>query len=89
MDWNEIRRTGTSGVRPDEWPEDVYAISMEGLALLGIHSKKRKLFWDGNEIVTRSVVRLGKYELGLAAIASVSTFGMFVLSLGAAVGWWN
>ena len=40
-DWEEIRKMISSGARPDEWPEDVYAMTWDSLALLGIHSKER------------------------------------------------
>lgn len=89
MDWAKIRKTRLSSERPSEWPDGVYAISFDGLSLLGVHEKEDKLYWDGREIVTRRVVQLGKVELWLAFFATVATVGMFVLSLGKAVGWWS
>lgn len=87
INWDEIRRLGSTGERPSDWPEGVYAISLDTLSLIGVHDKDNKLYWDGNEIVTRSVVRLGTKELWLAAIASFSTLGMFVLALISTFGW--
>ena len=89
MNWDEIRRLRTSGERADEWPEGVYAINFDTLSLIGVHENDDKLYWDGKEIVTRSVVRLGTKELWLAAIASFSTLGMFFLAFGRTIGWWN
>jgi hypothetical protein len=89
MDWAEIRKNRLSKERPDEWPDGVYGISMSGAGLLGVHEKTNKLYWDGKEIVTRNIVRLGTVELWFAGIATASTFGIFVLGVGRVAGWWN
>lgn len=86
-DFDEIRKYAGTGERPDDWPEEVYSIGLDTLSLLGVHAMDNTLFWDGKEIVTRTVVRLGSKELWLAGIASFSTLGMFVLALGEAAGW--
>jgi len=62
-------------LRPDDWPPGVYGIGLDSLSLLGVHEKENKIYWDGHEIITRSIVRLGTKELWLAAIASLSTLG--------------
>ncbi len=87
MDWEQARQSMASKERPEDWPPGVYAIG-GGLAFLGIHEKTEKLYWDGKEIVTRSIIRLRGYELMLATIATTATVGMFIVSLGDAVGWW-
>ena len=33
--------------RPDDWPEGVNGISLNGLSLLGKHERTGKLYWDG------------------------------------------
>lgn len=35
VDWEVVRKYRLSNERPPEWPEDVYAISIKGSALLG------------------------------------------------------
>lgn len=87
--WEKTRKFRRSDSRPDEWPEGVYSISMNGLSLLGLHEKTNKLYWDGNEIVTRSIVRLGTYELWLASIATATGIGMLVIEVGKLIGWWG
>jgi hypothetical protein len=44
-DWEIVRKHRLSTGRPPEWPEGVFAISMKGAALLGIHEKTGKLYW--------------------------------------------
>ncbi len=75
IDWQKIRTNPWSPERPPDWPAGMRSISLEGLSLLGIDERTKRLHWDGEEIVTRSVVRLGNLERGLAALAAVSTLG--------------
>ena len=56
--------------RPAEWPDGVFAVSLDGLSLLGAHEKTNRLYWDGREIVTRSIIRLGKIETWLATFGA-------------------
>jgi hypothetical protein len=86
-DWARIRAHKFADERPESWPEGVRAISLEGLQLFGIHERTGKLYWDGEEIVTK--VRLMTFERALALIAAVSAFGIFVLQLGKAASWWS
>ena len=88
-DWTAVRRAHLSKERPDEWPPGVYAISIDGLSLMGVHERHNTLYWDGKEIVTRKVVRLGKFEQWIAGVAAVSTLGIFILGLGEVAGWWR
>jgi hypothetical protein len=88
MEWSDLHKTALSNERDERWPAGVYAISMEGLSFLGVHEKDRKLYWDGREVVTRTIIRLRGYELLLATIAAGATFGMFLLALGSTCGWW-
>jgi hypothetical protein len=77
MDWDHIRRVRfTKDATPLNWPEDVRGISNQGLSLLGVHEKTGKLYWDGKEIVTRSVFKLDTLERWLAFI----TLGCVVLN---------
>ena len=84
--WEEIRDIVSTGERPNDWPEGVYSISMDTVSLLGVHHKNNKLYWDGKELVTKSVVRLRCYELILATLAAVGTFGSFAVVLWQALG---
>jgi hypothetical protein len=86
-DWARIRAHKLADERPEGWPQGVRAISLEGLQLFGIHERTSKLYWDGEEIVTK--VRLKTFERALALIATVSGFGIFVLQLGKAASWWS
>ncbi|MET4492580.1 hypothetical protein ABIA94_008183 [Bradyrhizobium sp. LA7.1] len=43
VDWEVVRKHRLSNERPPEWPKDVYAISVKGSALLGIHEISGKL----------------------------------------------
>lgn len=88
MDWTRRRKIRFSSERPLEWPENVYSISMEGLALLGVHEENSKLYWDGKEIVIRNLIRLGTYERWAAGFAAAGAFGTFLVNGGRAVGWW-
>ena len=88
-DWVEVRANRFSKERPDDWPEGVFGVSIKGVALLGVHEKTGRLYWDGKEVVTRSKIRLGTLELWLVAFAAVGTFGTFVTDAGRAVGWWT
>ena len=56
---------------------------------MGVHERHNTLYWDGKEIVTRKVVRLGKFEQWIAGVAAVSTLGIFILGLGEVAGWWR
>ena len=86
-EWEDVRKGRFSSIRPKEWPEGVYSISRGGLSLLGVHEKDHKLFWDGQEIVTKRVVRLRWYELILATMAAIGTFGVFGLEVARSAGW--
>lgn len=68
-DWDKIRQQKLSSHTPSGWPENVRAISMEGLSLLGIHERTGKLYWDGQEIAT--TVGLRRYEKVLATIGAL------------------
>ncbi|WP_375570170.1 hypothetical protein ABWH92_16320 [Ahrensia marina] len=55
---------------------------------MGVHEDTGQLFWDGKEIVTKQIVRLRGYEVFLATLAAIGTFGVFALESGKLVGWW-
>jgi hypothetical protein len=88
-DWGATRANRFTNDRPAEWLEGVYGISLTGLNLLGIHEKSGKLYWDGKEIVTRSLVRLGTFERWIAVIATGCAFGTFIVNAGRALGYWH
>jgi hypothetical protein len=49
-DWTAIRANRLSSDRPAEWPKGVFAISMKGAALLGIHEETGKLYWMARKL---------------------------------------
>jgi hypothetical protein len=89
VDWTEVRANRFSTERPTDWPEGVFAVSIKGTGLIGVHEKSGKLFWDGKELVTRSKIRLGTLELWLVGIAASGTFGTFIVDAGRVLGWWH
>jgi hypothetical protein len=80
-DFDQIRKHRRSKSRDEKWPTGVYAISIDGVSLLGIHEDTDKLYWDGREVVTKRVVSLGSQEKWLAWIVALSTVGMFITSV--------
>jgi len=93
MDWDRIRRVRfTKDTTPMNWPEDVRGISIEGVALLGVHEKTGKLYWDGKEIVTRTLFKLDTLERWLAIITIVCVVGNFAINvanfLNEIFEWW-
>ncbi|WP_461220703.1 hypothetical protein [Methylobacterium sp. CM6247] len=88
-DWARIRGVALLNERPKAWPKDVSAISLEGLALLGVHERTMQLYWDGSQVVVRNKVRLGTYERWIATIAALGTLGNFLVQAGRAAGWWG
>ena len=88
-DWAEVRANRFSKERPDDWPEGVFAVSIKGVALLGVHEKSGRLYWDGKELVTRPKIRLGTLELWIVGIAAAGTFGSFMVEAGKVLGWWT
>lgn len=88
LDFEEVRRNKFSLVKtPADWPSHVRSISLEGVALLGVSEKTGRLYWDGEEIVTR--VQLGRREIALAVAVAASAVGVFVIELGRSAGWWQ
>jgi len=58
--WDEVRKYRPSTERPPEWPEGVFAISMKGAALVGIHEKTGKLYSDG-EVSAPALLANGRH----------------------------
>jgi hypothetical protein len=83
-----LGKTALSPERPPEWPEGVRAISMNGVALLGVHEKSGELFWDGRRVLIHRPFELGWVERIIAGLAAVATFGVFVIEFGRSAGWW-
>jgi hypothetical protein len=71
------------------WPKGVRPITIDQMDKLGVDPDSGALYWDRKEVVTRSVVRLGRTELWFAGIATFSTLGMLLLAIGGAAGWWG
>ena len=88
VDWNALKAKKLTTAAPPDWPEGVYAVSLEGLSLFGIHHKTGQLYFDGHEVVTRTKIRLGSFELWLAAIATASTVVGAIIEVGRSAGWW-
>jgi hypothetical protein len=90
MNWDHIRSVRfTKEPTPQDWPEDIRGISIDGVSLLGVHEKTGKLYWDGKEIRARNMILLGTYERWVAGIAASGAFGSFVVNLGHnAFRWW-
>lgn len=89
VDWQQIRATKISPGRPEEWPKELRAISRNGLTLFGIHDETGNLYWDGKALETKKRLKLTWYELLLAAMAAVGTFGVFVIDAGRSLKWWR
>jgi len=58
---------------------------MPGLNLLGVDETRGRLYWDGKEVVLRSRIRLGGWELFWLGLASISTFVGAVAAVAALV----
>lgn len=49
--WDDIRSTRYSTYEsPDDWPEGVRPLSINGMALLGVHPQTNRFYWDGQEM---------------------------------------
>jgi len=89
LEWSQIRRHKFSGERPAEWLASVQGISTEGLNLLGINERTGKLHWDGDEIVTKNLLRFQTYERFLATCAALIALAGLILNIGKSAGWWH
>jgi hypothetical protein len=79
VNWENTRANKFSNARPDDWPKDVIAISLDGLTLFGIHEGTGALYWDGKEVVLRRTVRFGPLELWLIGLGAAGAFGSFLV----------
>ena len=79
-DWSHIRAYKISSERPNDWPQGVRGISQEGLSLLGINEATGQLYWDGSQIRTRNMLRLGTPERWIAGFAAAGAFGTFAVN---------
>lgn len=86
--WEELYKQWASKERNPKWPDSVHAISIDGTAFLGVHTKTGKLYWDGKEIVTANVFSLGTFERWLAGLAAAGTFGVFLVEAGRSLNCW-
>ena len=80
-DWTKIREHKLSPEKPDGWPKDVRAISIEGLNLFGIDEKTGRLYWDGKEVMVRSGFYLLPLERWIAIAAATGALGTFLVNL--------
>jgi hypothetical protein len=81
VDWAHIQAHKLSNERPHNWPEEVRAISVEGLSLFGIHETTGRLYWDGRQVRTRRVIQFGKPERWIAGLAAAGIWGGFLVGL--------
>ncbi len=89
VDWQHIRATKISPERPQDWPKEVRAISLNGVTLFGIHEDTGNLYWDGNELEIKKRLKLTWYELLLAWMAAIGTFGVFIIEVGRTFFGWK
>jgi hypothetical protein len=81
-DWAKIKaRKIADDPPPADWPAGVRAISLQGLALFGINEATGQLYWDGRQVRTRGMIRLGTPERWIAAFAAFGTCGTFLVVL--------
>lgn len=73
QNWKAIRDNAISSERPTDWPPNVRAISMDGVALFGVDERTRELYWDGQKLVTDRKISLEGWTLALAVIATTAT----------------
>jgi hypothetical protein len=90
MDWDRVRKNRFAKDQPpSDWPEGVCGISLEGLNLLGVDEKSNNPYWDGKEVVLRTIFRLATFEKGLAIACLLIATGGLLLNVGRAAGWWK
>ncbi len=85
---NENVSNADSSKKNYDLPEGVEAITFDEVDNFGV-GRDHRLYWKGQELVTRKHISLRGWELTLATLVSVSTTGMFVLQLGSTIGWWG
>ena len=81
MDWADKHKEWISQERYPGWPEGVRTISITGLDFLGVHEPTGSLYWDGQPIKIKRRLDLRWYEVLLAVLAAVGTFGTFLVEL--------
>ena len=95
-DWDHIRQYRRSfEPGPVDWPTSVRAISMEGLALLGIDDENR-LYWDGKPIEIQRRLKFSRMQIIGAVIVGLATLiggvGTGInegFDFGCKVHWWD
>lgn len=88
-DWAEMRASKhTTSPGPEDWPEHIRPLSMNGLCLFALDPTTNDLYWDGRLVQTRRVVSLRGLELALAIIAAMGTFAAGLHPFGVTFGWW-
>lgn len=86
-DWEHIRKHARSKERPSSWPENIQAISLSGLALLGIDDQNR-LYWDGSRIEVRNRVNLTFWQrIGAVAVVISAVVGALAAAASALADW--
>ncbi|MBB4347265.1 MULTISPECIES: hypothetical protein [Rhizobiaceae] len=77
MPWDNLRANKISDAKPPaEWPAGVVPISIDGLALFGVHEASGELYWDGKRVETR--ITLARREAILAFLVAAATISMAV-----------
>lgn len=70
------------------WPADVESITFDETERLGIQRGTNALFWDGKEIVTKNMIRLGTRETRFAVAGLAIAFAGLVHEIGKTAHWW-
>lgn len=71
-DWVKMRVNAFSSDRPDDWPEQVTALSWLGLGLFGMNRSTRELYFDGKKVLIERKISLEGWTLALAAVATAA-----------------
>ena len=64
------------------------SMSFDNIERLQVDDADRRLYWDGNPVVTGSVVTLQFYERVLATIAAAGALFAGLHPFGVTFGWW-
>lgn len=70
-DWDHVRRNARSAEGAPGWPDNVRALTLTGLDLLGI-DETNQLYWDGAPIVVRRRLDLTFWQKVWAVIAALA-----------------
>jgi hypothetical protein len=81
LDWEHLRQLAGSQVGASGWPQNVKAITMQGLNLLGVDDENR-LYWDGRPVEIRRRLdlsfwqKVGAWAAGLGIVIGCVGLGV-------------